>query len=312
MVPRWVHGAMATTVLLLIVGPLEAAPKKTAVLLLVHPRQVKTGKGGAEKWTWQSVLVPLACSIGGAKAQNGPECLTTIPARTKVRLDNGEIVATAGKIHSKPLCQAYADEGPHVPVLAVSQPLDRPRLAIWPADSDLTIHVPAATSWTLSSEEIAWLLGPLAGRVLEETTDEVKDSRDVTWVQSQRMPSPSSGEGTGPAIRDLTLGGLEADLDGDGKPERVCSIGDALSLRRGPPMFVLRGEGFSDFEPLAFPNHHATGWGYPSNQVLGVIDLDRDGRFEMMVLAPNCNEYGVWIYTYGAAVPIFSFDCGNC
>ena len=60
------------------------------------------------------------------------------------------------------------------------------------------------------------------------------------------------------------------------------------------------------------PLRTVSGHKKPQQILLGVSRLDLEGPPQLIVLERNCNEYGVFVFTYGASEPLFSFDCGNC
>jgi len=277
-------GSLGTLLLAVIAGPLLPMPgaaeaHKPFVLMLLDRGEdeiCETDKKGQTRCQEQpDTMIPLACSEAGQKKiLLGTACLKGVPTRTRVRLADGSFRTTTGKLPNTALCHTYRDSAARSSVLLLSGPRVAPRgEGLAIWPADADMAAFAGTPRLLKPDEASEVMKHLSGFA-------------------------------GPTRVSV----VERDLDADGKPELIYIVQAASS---GRSMILVAPSGRLDKLEKVPPQNPSASL-VLDQTLLGTIDLGEREGSALIVLERSCNEYGVFILSYGAFKRLFSFDCGNC
>jgi hypothetical protein len=235
-----------------------------------------------------TLLVPIACfDAATRRTRSGHDCLDAVPPDAEVGVAGGATLEIVGRV-PWPCSGEDAADAPRVFAIAPTSGDGAPavsRWAIWPVTKAASVRT--AASMREGDADLAIDAADLeaATRAARETGGDVARALRVTQATA-------------------------ADLDGDGRDETIYAATfrtrtDEPSDEAWSGLLAQSGAAHSDFSVLL----HDT---LASFEALAVLDLEGDGRMELLVSSPYYEGEGVSLIRLsgGGIEVVGSWSCG--
>lgn len=235
-----------------------------------------------------TLLVPIACyDAATGRTRSAAECIDAVPPNAEVGIAGEATLEIVGRVP-------------------------------WPCSGEDEAAAPRVFSTTPASGQKApavsrWAIWPVTKAASVRTATAVSDGApDLTIaVADLEAATKAAREAGGDASRPLRVTqALTAELDGDGLDEAIYAVTfrartDEPSDEAWSGLLAKSGAARSSFSVLL----HDT---LASYEVLAVLDLDGDGRMELLVSSPYYEGEGVsLVHLAGGGVEVVgSWSCG--
>ena len=228
------------------------------------------------------VLAPLVCHDGRALVQpDSTECMELAPAGELVALDTGARVALGETVEAP--CNGV-EMSRFTGILPAEGPLGDGRFAVWPLTASTALALASDPGLSPTAEELAAMTAVL-----------VRETEGLFEVPPKLEPTS----------------GLLADLDADGKPDRVFATHEDGRLHGVVAAFLARDP--ETAVPLSVMSHDGP-------RLVGTIDIDGRPGQEVLVEAVfvegiedqdlvSAISKRVYALHDGAAVEVGSWGC---